>query len=88
MAEEQKTAGFKLSKLFWSGLILLCAGTGPLLLIILAAKLGLTADKNPNPIGPGILAFLTLLPSIGLMIWGLIVSALRRRAAKAAANPD
>ena len=82
MAEEQKQTDVKLSRLFWSGVILFCAGTGPLLAIILAAKLGLSADRNPNPVGPGLLAALTFWPSIGLVIWGLIATAARRRAAR------
>jgi hypothetical protein len=51
---------FKLTHLFWIGLILLILGTGPLLAIVLAAELGLLGDPNPNPnpIGPGLLAFL------------------------------
>jgi hypothetical protein len=37
-------------------------GSGPLLGIIVAAKLGLTHDPNPNPIAFGILAGLTFWP--------------------------
>lgn len=43
--------------MFWVGLALLVLGTGPLLLFIIAAGLGLTSEPNPNPIGPGLLAF-------------------------------
>jgi hypothetical protein len=49
-------------------------GTGPLLVIIAAAKLGF-GDPNPNPIGCGILAFLTFWPSIILMILGIVTTA-------------
>ena len=45
---------FKLTRVFWIGLALLVLGTGPLLLIVVVAELGLTRDPNPNPIGPGL----------------------------------
>jgi hypothetical protein len=59
------------SKLFKAGAILLVLGTGPLVAIIAAASLGLTKDPNPNPIGPGLLAFLTFWPSIIIMALGI-----------------
>ena len=59
---------------FKIGLLLLVVGTGPLLAIIAAAKLGLTSDPNPNPIGFGILAFFTFWPGVILMILGLVTS--------------
>lgn len=68
---------FKLSRLFWIGLALLVLGTGPLLLIVVAAELGLTSDPNPNPIGPGLLAFVTFWPAVILIAWGLVTSLLR-----------
>jgi hypothetical protein len=57
---------FKLTHLFWIGLVLLILGTGPLLAIVLAAELGLLSDPNPNPnpIGPGLLAFFTFWPRL------------------------
>ena len=70
---------FKLTVVFWIGLALLVLGTGPLLLIIVAAELGLTNDPNPNPIGPGLLAFFTFWPAVILIVWGLIASVLRYR---------
>jgi hypothetical protein len=45
---------------FW----MLILGTGPLLLIIAAAELGLLSDPNPNPIGPGLLMFFTFWPAV------------------------
>lgn len=48
---------FRLTVVFWVGLALLVLGTGPLLLFIIAAGLGLTSEPNPNPIGPSLLAF-------------------------------
>jgi hypothetical protein len=74
---------FKLTRLFWIGLALLILGTGPLLAIGVAAALGLLSDPNPNPIGPGLLAFVTFWPAVILIVWGLIASLMRyRRAAR------
>jgi hypothetical protein len=53
------------------GLGLLVFGSGPLLLIILFAKLGLTSDPNPNPIGPGMLAGLTFWPAVICLLIGI-----------------
>jgi hypothetical protein len=52
------------------GVALFVIGSGPLLVTILLANLGLTRDPNPNPIGFGLLAFLTFWPSILLMVIG------------------
>jgi MFS superfamily sulfate permease-like transporter len=54
-----------------SGLILLVLGTGPLVFVMVAAKLGFGNDPNPNPVIHGMLAGLTFYPSLGLVIWGL-----------------
>jgi hypothetical protein len=54
------------------GVFLLVIGSGPLFAIILAAQLGLTRDPNPNPIGPGMLAGWTFLPSVVLILAGLL----------------
>jgi hypothetical protein len=72
---------FKLSLVFWIGLALLVVGTGPLLAIILAAELGLLSDPNPNPIGPGLLAFFTFWPAVIMIVWGLAASLVRYRKA-------
>ena len=42
-------------------------GSGPLCAIEFVAKLDLTADPDPNPIGFGVLAGVT----IRLIVWGL-----------------
>jgi hypothetical protein len=70
---------FRFTVLFWTGLALLVLGTGPLLLIVVAAELGLTRDPNPNPIGLGLLAFVTFWPAVILITWGLVASVLRYR---------
>jgi hypothetical protein len=72
---------FKLSLLFWIGLAVLAVGSGPLLLIGLAAAIGI-GDPNPNPIGPGLLAFFTFWPAVILIGAGLIASLVRHRAAR------
>lgn len=73
---------FRFSRVFWTGLILFILGSGPLLLVILLAWLGVTDDPNPNPIGLGILAFLTFWPSVIMMIVGLTQSYTRYRVAQ------
>jgi hypothetical protein len=67
-----------ISPLLWWGLGVLAVGVGPLVLIILAAELGLLSDPNPNPIGPGLLAFFTFWPGVGLTVAGAIVTIARR----------
>jgi hypothetical protein len=66
------------ARLVQVGLGGLVLGTGPLLLIIVAAALGLWPDPNPNPIGPGILAFFTFWPSVICLTAG-VVRVWRRR---------
>src|SRR5258706_15272421 len=58
----------RMSRFFWIGLLFLCVGTGPLLIVIVAAQLGLTRDPNPNPVGFGILALFTFWPGVLLMV--------------------
>ena len=57
---------------------LLVLGTGPLFLIEIMAWLGLTTDPNPNPVGFGMLAAVTIWPSAGLIVYGIIVSVWHR----------
>lgn len=64
--------------LIGAGAALLCLGSGPLLSVIVAAKLGLTADPNPNPVLFGILAMFTLLPALVLLVGGVVALVLRR----------
>lgn len=58
------------SRLFTVGLIIFLVGSGPLLLVILAASLGLTRDPNPNPVGFGIMAMFTFWPGVICMLIG------------------
>ena len=46
------------------GLGLVLLGWTPLAAIILLAALGLWPDPNPNPIGPGLLFFVTFWPAL------------------------
>jgi hypothetical protein len=55
----------RISKLFWAGLILLIVGMTPLLAVIL-----FSSDPNPNPIGFGLLAFVTFWPAIIMIVVG------------------
>ena len=65
------------SRYFRVGALLLVVGTGPLLTVIALARLGLTSDPNPNPIGFGMLAMLTFWPGIILILLGVVTA--RRR---------
>lgn len=67
-------------KLFWIGLAVLVSGAAPLVGIIIAAELGLTADPNPNPIGPGLLFFFTFWPGVIMTGLGLAQYVWRRHA--------
>jgi len=60
------------SRLVKLGLALVIVGTGPLVFIVVAAALGLWPDRNPNPIGPGLLAFLTFWPGVICIAIGVI----------------
>lgn len=65
--------------LFKVGLIVLVLGSAPLLAIILLAKIGVWPDPDPNPIGPGLLTFITFWPGVLLMFVGVeLVQAQRR----------
>jgi len=55
------------NRLFRTGLLFFVCGSGPLLTIIAASKLGLMVDPNPNPICFGILAMFTFWPSLAMM---------------------
>ena len=46
------------------GLLLVSIGWGPLWMILLLAAVGLWPDPNPNPIGPGLLFFVTFWPAV------------------------
>jgi hypothetical protein len=60
------------SRLVRIGGCLIVGGALPLLLIIAAATLGLTSDPNPNPIGPGLLVFVTFWPGMICLMTGVI----------------
>jgi hypothetical protein len=53
------------------GIILIVAGSGPLVGFMTYAKLGFSPDPNPNPVYLGILAGLTFWPSVLLIVLGV-----------------
>jgi hypothetical protein len=75
-AESRQPIQYLRSRLVQVGLGLLILGVGPLLFIIVAAAVGLWPDPNPNPIGPGFLAFLTFWP--GVITLGIGIARVRR----------
>lgn len=54
-----------------AGLVGLVVGSGPLIGIMVAARLGFYHDPNPNPVYFGMLAGLTFWPSIALIAVGI-----------------
>jgi hypothetical protein len=56
------------SKLIRWGIAGLVLGTGPLVVAIVVGHL--SGDANPNPVGPGILAGVTLWPSVICLVVG------------------
>jgi hypothetical protein len=77
LVERPDRPKFRLSRLFWFGVILLVLGSGPLLTVILLASLRLTKDPNPNPVAFGIIAALTFWPSLILLVVGAVQSSRR-----------
>jgi len=68
---------FRVPALVWMGLTMMVVGTSPLLLVLWLSK-----DPNPNPVGPGILSFLTFWPGLGLVIEGIIRSFRRDKSSR------
>jgi hypothetical protein len=52
------------NRFFKVGTIIALIGWTPLLAIILLASVGLWPDPNPNPIGPGLLFFVSFWPAL------------------------
>ncbi len=72
------TARFRLPRLFWIGFWITAAGSAPLLTFVAADALGLISDPNPNPIGPGLLFFVTFWPGVIVMAIGVLLALWRR----------
>ena len=51
------------NRLFKIGAIIALVGWTPFLAILFLAEVGLWPDPNPNPIGPGLLFFITFWPA-------------------------
>jgi hypothetical protein len=66
------------ARLVQVGLAILILGSGPLFAIIVLAAVGLWPDPNPNPIGPGLLAFLTFWPGVLCTVIGIAKVAQKR----------
>ncbi|MGH9793809.1 MAG: hypothetical protein ACRD5G_03470 [Candidatus Acidiferrales bacterium] len=66
-------------KIFRIGMWWQVIGCGPLYLIILLSWIGVV-DRDVNPVGPGILAFFSFIPSIITMIVGGVMMAREKRA--------
>jgi hypothetical protein len=62
---EEEVPALRISRLFWAGLVLLAIGVSPLFAVILLSR-----DPNPNPIGFGLLAFVTFWPAIIMIVIG------------------
>lgn len=60
------------NRLFKIGFWMFVIGCGPLIAIIVLAAIGLWPDPNPNPIGPGLLAFVTFWPAVICMGIGAV----------------
>lgn len=61
-------------KSWWvrAGLALLLLGAAPLVGIILAAKVGIYPDPNPNPVGAGMLFFFSGMLATGCLAIGAV----------------
>jgi hypothetical protein len=55
---------FMRNRLFRIGAIIALVGWSPLIAIVLLAALGLWPDPDPNPVGPGLLFFVTFWPAV------------------------
>lgn len=64
----------RVNPVLWIGLAVLLLGTGPLLAILAAARLGWSSDPNPNPIGPALLAFFSFWPGVALTVIGAVLT--------------
>jgi len=69
---------FLSDRIFRIGAAVVILGSAPLLSILLLSKIGLWPDPNPNPIGPGILVFVTFWPGVILMATGIFRSMVRQ----------
>ena len=67
----------KLDPLLKIGIIVFIVGTGPLLLIIGAAKIGI-GDPNPNPVLFGMMALISFWPAALITLLGLFKTLMRK----------
>lgn len=62
------------NRYFLSGLILFVVGSGPLLVTLGLAGIGITDDPDPNPVWFGIMAMFTFWTGLILMVLGFITN--------------
>lgn len=67
------------NRLFKAGAIVALVGWTPLLAIVLLASIGLWPDPEPNPVGPGLLFFLSFWPATTCLGIGAFQARRRRR---------
>ncbi|MFA5684532.1 MAG: hypothetical protein WCZ65_06035 [Lysobacteraceae bacterium] len=60
------------NRCFKIGAIIALVGWTPLLAIILLAAIGLWPDPDPNPIGPGLLFFVSFWPGLAFLLIGFL----------------
>lgn len=70
---------FRLPALFWIGLAVLVVGSVPLFGFIVADSMGLLADPEPNPVGPGLIFFVSFWAGLIAMAIGLVRALFARR---------
>lgn len=61
------------------GLIIGFFGCGPLLIFSLLDAMGVLADKNANPIGLGLLFYVTALPAISCVLLGFVYALVKHK---------
>lgn len=66
--------GFFSNRMNKIGLALVLFGWGPLLAVIVLSEIGLWPDPNPNPIGLGLLFFVTFWPAVYCLAAGAFQS--------------
>lgn len=64
---------------FKIGAVLAVFGWGPLLAVVLLDALGLWPDPNPNPVGLGLLFFVTFWPALVCLCIGVFQVRRKRR---------
>lgn len=72
--------GYLANRWFKIGAALVLFGWGPLCAVVLLAAVGLWPDPNPNPVGLGLLFFVTFWPAVICLGIGVFQVRRQRRA--------